>query len=148
MRERRLWPAKRRIALRGGRRQPDYAGLPIILIIDEDVHSRELVATVLQEIGVSILEAVDVREALERAVAEPRPHLILIDLHLSDGSALDVVRALKRDRRSRHIPIAALGREISAPERQAATIAGCAAFIDEPVLPDDVVALARRLLAG
>ncbi len=144
--ERRFTP-ERRLVSRGGRRDRDHEGRPIVLVVDDHVDSRDLMAAVLQEVGVAIAEAGTGAAALERVAMEPRPSLIMIDLSLPDRHGTDVVKALKADAAVRHIPVIALSASVMASDKDAAAAAGCAAFIEKPVLPDAVVSLVRRLLA-
>jgi two-component system cell cycle response regulator DivK len=145
--ERRHSP-ERRLVPRGGRRDADYTGRSVVLVIDDHVDSRDLMAAVLQEVGVTIAEAGTGADALRRAAIEPRPALILIDLSLPDCHGTEVVRALKSDAETRHIPVVALSASVMPADKAAAASAGCAAFIEKPVLPDEVVAMVRKLLAG
>jgi two-component system, cell cycle response regulator DivK len=146
--DRRTASGARRTASRGGRRAADNAGRPLVLVVDDHVDSRELLSTVLLELGVSIAEAGTGKEALQRLAIAPAPDLILIDLSLPDCSGTDVVRALKLNPATRHIPVIALSASVMAPDKAAAAAAGCAAFIEKPALPDDVVRMVRRLLSG
>lgn len=148
MTERRQAVSDRRLARRGGRRQDDHAGKPVVLITDDHTDSRDLLATVLQEVGVTVAEAPTGQEALRRAMADPLPSLILMDLSLPDVHGADVVRALKAHPRTRDIPVVALTASVTPADKAAAREAGCAAFLEKPVMPDEVISLARRLLAG
>ncbi len=145
--ERRFSP-ERRLVLRGGRRDRDHSGRPIVLVVDDHVDSRDLMAAVLQELGVAIAEAGTGADALTRAAADPRPALILIDMTLPDRHGTEIVRLLKADAGTRDIPIIALSASVMASDKEAAAKAGCAAFIEKPVVPDEVVGMVRRLLAG
>ena len=138
---------ERRLVPRGGRRDADYSGRPVVLVVDDHVDSRDLMAAVLQEVGVVIAEAGTGADALKRATLEPRPALIMIDLALPDCHGTEVVRRLKSDPDTRDIPIVALSASVRASDKEAAATAGCAAFIEKPVLPDSVVILVRKLLA-
>ena len=133
--------------LRGGRREADYEGRPVVLVVDDHVDSRDLMAAVLQEVGVAIAEAGTGAGALERVAMEPRPSLIMIDLSLPDRHGTEVVKAFKADPAVRHIPVVALTASVMPSDKDAAAAAGCAAFIEKPVLPDTVVALVKKLLA-
>lgn len=146
--ERRTFPADRRAAPRGGRRRIDHTGRPVVLIVDGHVDSRDLLATVLQELGVTIAEASTGAEALDRLGTTPLPSLILIDLALPDGHGSDIVRALKADAATRDIPVVALSAAVTAQDKARATNAGCVAFIEKPLLPDNVIALVRRVLSA
>ena len=138
----------RRAAPRGGRRTADHSGRPVVLIVDDHVDSRELLATVLQEAGVTVAEAGTGKEAVERVALSPVPSLILIDLALPDCHGTAVVRTLKQSDGTRHIPVVALSASVMAPDKEAAAQAGCLAFIEKPLIPDDVVSMVRRVLDG
>ena len=138
----------RRLTARGGRREQDYAGRPLVLIVDDHADSRELMAAVLGEIGVVIAEAGTGRDALRRVAGTPQPMLILIDLSLPDCHGADVVRALKSDPETAGIPVVALTAAVLPADKERAASAGCAAFIAKPVLPEDVVNIVRRLLTA
>jgi CheY-like chemotaxis protein len=146
--DRRTFSAERRAAPRGGRRRVDDTGRPVALIVDRHVGSRDLLATVLQELGVTIAEAGTGAEALDRLGSTPLPSLILIDLALPDCHGSDVVRALKADAATRDIPVLALSAAVTAEDKARAANAGCVAFIEKPLLPDNVIALVRRVLSG
>ena len=147
MSERRRSPDRRQTA-RGGRRDADHSGRPVVLVVDDHADSRELMAVVLQEIGVAMAEAATGREALRRAASRPIPQLILIDMSLPDCHGTDVVRVLKQDDRTFNIPIVALSASVMAADKEAAAAAGCLAFIEKPAMPDEVVRIVRRVLSG
>ena len=140
--------ADRRKAQRGGRREDDHAGRPVILVVDDHADSRELVATVLLDLGVAVAEAATGAEALLRTWSKPYPHLVLIDLALPDCHGTDVARTLKQDRRSREIPVIALSASVMAADKERAAQAGCADFIEKPVTLDLMVAVVRRALGA
>ena len=140
--------ADRRRAQRGGRREDDHAGRPVILVVDDHDDSRELVATVLLDLGVAVAEAATGAEALLRAWSKPYPHLVLIDLALPDCHGTDVARTLKRDQRSSEIPVIALSASVMAADKERAAEAGCTEFIEKPVSPDTLIALIRRVLGA
>ena len=82
----------------------DHEGRPVVLVVDDHVDSRDLMAAVLQEVGVAIAEAGTGAAALERVAMEPRPSLIMIDLSLPDRHGTEVVKALKADAAVRRHP--------------------------------------------
>ena len=120
----------------------------MVLIVDDHVDSRDLMAVVLQELGVTIAEAGTGADALRRASQHPVPALVMVDLSLPDCHGTEVARALKAAGSTRDIPVVALSASVTASDKEAAAAAGCAAFIEKPLLPDEVIEMVRRLLNG
>jgi hypothetical protein len=57
------------------------------------------------------------------------------------------VRKLKEDVRTRDIPVVALSASVMAADKERAAEAGCAEFIEKPVIPDTLIDVIRRVLA-
>ena len=62
-----------------------------VLIVDDNQHLREILASILRHSGYQPLEAATGKEAIRKAVAE-KPQVILLDLDLPDIKGLDVAR--------------------------------------------------------
>jgi len=78
---------------------------PTILIVDDE---RDLVSTIqfsLEREGWRTRVAHDGRSALETAMGDPTPDLILLDLMLPDMSGTDICRELRAADRTKEIPI-------------------------------------------
>jgi two-component system cell cycle response regulator DivK len=110
-----------------------------ILIVDDNVDSRELVVKVLKNRDYQTIEAVDGEDALEKAEAT-RPDLILMDLSLPKLDGYEVTRRLKRQEALQDIPIVALTAHAMKGDREKALEAGCEGYISKPInvraLPD------------
>jgi signal transduction histidine kinase/DNA-binding response OmpR family regulator len=75
-----------------------------VLVVDDDEISRYLLRGVLAAARCTVHEAVHGREALEHAV-EQRPDAIFLDLLMPDVTGFEVLERLKRDPRTREIPV-------------------------------------------
>jgi two-component system response regulator AtoC len=74
---------------------PDEATLPPgceILLLEDDTPLRKRIAAHLRNLGAEVTEAVTLEEA-RRLLRELRYEFALVDLHLPDGEALDLLRA-------------------------------------------------------
>jgi two-component system cell cycle response regulator DivK len=118
---------------------------PLILVVDDYQDAREMYAEYLQFSGFRVAEARNGNEALEQAFAL-QPDLILMDLSLPGMDGWEATRQLKRDDRTRHIPIVALTGHALAGASEGARKAGCDSFVTKPCLPDDLVVEIRRML--
>ena len=103
-----------------------------ILIADDRDASRELLRTVLQAEGYSVVEAADGAEALAKAQAVT-PHLILLDLQMPLMDGFAVAATLRQDTRFAHTPIVALTASAMQGDRERALATGFTAYITKPV---------------
>jgi two-component system cell cycle response regulator DivK len=120
--------------------QPD-----LILLVDDYQDGREMYADSLRFAGYRTLEASSGPEALQLAF-DRNPSLILMDLSLPGIDGWEVTARLKKDTRTRHIPIVALTAHALQEERERAERAGCDAFVAKPCLPEELLAQVQRLL--
>jgi two-component system KDP operon response regulator KdpE len=119
-------------------------GGPHILLVEDDDATRRSVAANLVAHGYRLVEAGDVRTALERWEAS-RPDVILLDLGLPDADGLVLIRRVRRDATT---PILVLSARDAEPDKVAALDAGADDYVTKPFgLPElraRVGALIRR----
>lgn len=117
----------------------------LILLVDDYQDGREMYADSLRFAGYRTLEASSGLEALQLAF-DRQPSLILMDLSLPGMDGWEVTARLKKDPRTRHIPIVALTAHALQEERELALRAGCDAFVAKPCLPEELLSEVQRLL--
>jgi len=118
---------------------------PLVLVVEDYQDAREMYAAYLQFSGFEVAEAGNGVEAIEKT-HELLPDIVLMDLALPRMDGWEATRRLKKDERTRHIPIVALTGHALAGHAEGAREAGCDAFVTKPCLPDALVAEIRRLL--
>jgi two-component system, cell cycle response regulator DivK len=101
-----------------------------ILVVDDESGLQKLVRRRAEREGLEVLEALTFADGLALAIAE-RPDLVLLDLHLPDGTGLALLEQLKGDPRTAHIPVVAWsGSDIIESETEVLK-AGAAAYFDK-----------------
>ena len=75
-----------------------------VLVAEDDPSTRELIDIALQDAGYDCVLAADGRAALEQARAT-RPDLVLLDVGMPVMTGDEVHRELRRDPRTRYIPV-------------------------------------------
>lgn len=103
-----------------------------ILIVDDKATSRELLRTVLEKQGYTIIEAGDGEEALQKARAD-NPDLILLDLQMPIRDGYEVLGELRQDPRYAALPIVALTASAMQGDREKALAAGFTGYLAKPV---------------
>jgi two-component system cell cycle response regulator DivK len=89
----------------------------------------------------------DSEQGYKLAVTE-RPDIILTDLEMPVDDRWEVVRRLKKDGQTGHIPIIALSAHALDSEREKAIASGCDEFDVKPIKFASLVATIRRLVAN
>lgn len=120
---------------------------PLVLVVDDVAHGREIFAEYLEFRGFRVATAADGQEAIERAF-ELQPDVILMDLSLPRIDGWEATRRLKQDERTRAIPIIALTAHALAAAHDKAKEVGCNAVVTKPCLPRDLEQEVRRQLAA
>jgi CheY-like chemotaxis protein len=77
---------------------------PRILVVDDEKHIRALLRQQLEEVGYSIIEAQNGREAIQLAGVE-RPDLIILDIMMPGLDGFEVTTILKQNNETADIPI-------------------------------------------
>jgi CheY-like chemotaxis protein len=116
---------------------------PLVLIVDDVDHGREICAEYLEFRGFRVATAADGLEALDKAF-ELLPDLILMDLSLPGIDGWEATRRLKQDERTHDIPVIALTAHALASAHDRAKEAGCDSVVTKPCLPKDLEAEVRR----
>lgn len=81
-----------------------YTGKLKLLVVEDDVDFRDVIAEFADDKEYEVLKASTGREALEIAKRE-RPSAIVLDLGLPDMDGVKVLEQLKDDLETRHIPV-------------------------------------------
>lgn len=123
----------------------DTPSPPRILLVDDYEDARVMYGHFLRMSGYQPIEAATGEEALQLAQAH-LPDLILLDMSLPGIDGWEVTTVLKRDERTRHIPIVALTAHALQAERQRTARVGCDGFLAKPCAPPDLLAEISRLL--
>jgi CheY-like chemotaxis protein len=106
-----------------------------ILLAEDNLLNRKIVFLQLKDLPVTIIEAVNGRQALEKATTE-RCDLILMDLRMPLMDGLEATRRIREHERANRlgpVPIYALTAHDSAADKQASREAGCTGFLSKPV---------------
>ena len=115
-----------------------------ILVVDDDLESRDLLCEVLEANGYLQVEAVGdglaAREALARDDDCP---IIIADLHMPNESGLDLLRNLRKQNAKHQIVL--MSSFISTTERKLARDLGAYALLDKPFRLSELLQVVSQL---
>ncbi len=115
-----------------------------LLIVDDEPDILEFLQVILEEEGYEVLTSTK-GEYLEQLHNGGLPQLILLDVLLSGKDGREIVRYLKSQDETKHIPVIMFSAHPSAEET--ARAAGAEDFIAKPFDIDDLLAKIARLLS-
>jgi two-component system cell cycle response regulator DivK len=118
---------------------------PLVLIVDDVQDNRTVYVLFLKFSGFRVAEAENGADALRQAEAL-MPDIIVMDLSLPVMDGWEATRRLKRDPRTKKIPVVVLTGHALPEHAQAAREAGCDLVITKPCLPDQLLDAIRRIL--
>jgi CheY-like chemotaxis protein len=118
-----------------------------ILVVDDDVDTRELIEWVLKRVGAEVTSVSSAREALD-VLEREKPHVLVSDIAMpeEDGYALlKKIRALPPERGGR-IPAIALTAHSLVQDRLQSLRAGFQSHVPKPVVPEELVEVVASII--
>jgi PAS domain S-box-containing protein len=116
-----------------------------VLVVDDDLDTREMVEVILQSAGARVDSAGAVEEALLR-LREPVPDVVVSDLAMPGGDGYALMRELRARGLVDRLVTIALTAHARAEDRERALGAGYEAHVAKPVEPAALAALVRELV--
>jgi len=104
----------------------------VILVVEDDEMSRDMVSRRLVKLGYVVLMAANGHEALEIARTQ-KPDLILMDVCLPGIDGVEATRLMRADLKTARIPVIALTALNTAVDVRRAIQAGCNDYETKPV---------------
>ena len=106
-----------------------------ILYIEDDQASSNLVTGVIeQKVFLDLITAATGQDGIDSALQQS-PDLIIVDIGLPDMSGMDVLKTLRSNSATAHLPIIALSARASEKDIQEGLSAGFDSYLTKPVLP-------------
>ncbi len=131
---------------RGDREGKISLSTAVLVNVDDHEAARYARTRVLQQAGFLVHEAATGVSAMQ-LIAEVRPDLVLLDVHLPDVNGIEVCRRIRaRDEGTGMIILQVSASAVSAPHATAALNIGADGYLIEPVDPDVLVATVRAFL--
>jgi CheY-like chemotaxis protein len=121
--------------------------MPSCLIVEDHGDTRDGYAEYLSLCGFEVLTAADgvgFRDVIDRVI----PDVVVMDIQLPETDGWDLTAELRRDQRTRDIPVVIVSARVQAGDRERSIRAGCDAFLGKPCDPHDLVDAINRLISA
>jgi two-component system phosphate regulon response regulator PhoB len=127
------------------RRQRNIPSRPLVLVVDDHDDTRELYVQSLVVFGFEAIAAADCEQACRQAW-DFHPDIVVTELAMRGADGWQLIHDLKREARTREIPVVLLTGHAAPSLRERAEDEGCAAFFVKPCLPDELATGLRHVL--
>ena len=119
--------------------------MPTILYADDDREQLDFMRLMLESRNHRFLEAGDGQQAINK-VHLLIPDVVVLDLLMPAIGGFDVLKAIKADSMTRHIPVIVLSAWPTGDNRERARQAGAVAFVPKPYQPKHLMQMIDRAL--
>ena len=116
-----------------------------ILVVDDSLSMRQMVAHTLQQAGHAVREASNGREALTAARAA-RVDLVVTDVNMPEMDGISLVRALRAEPSYKYTPILVLTTESGDAKKQEGKAAGATGWLVKPFSPDQLLKVVAKVM--
>jgi twitching motility two-component system response regulator PilG len=119
---------------------------PRVLVVDDSATVRRLVSLALDRLGCQVVTASGGLEALG-AMSHTAPDLVLLDVGLPNLDGHQICRAIKRNEKTRGVPVIMLTGRDGLMDRLRGKMAGAAEYLTKPFDPKALTAVVSRYIA-
>jgi chemosensory pili system protein ChpA (sensor histidine kinase/response regulator) len=120
---------------------------PVIMVVDDSLTVRKVTGRLLEREGYRVLMAKDGVDALEQ-MKDTLPDVMLVDIEMPRMDGFDLSKAVRRDPRTRAIPIIIVSSRTADKHRRHAAEIGVNAFLGKPFEESDLLDHISRHLSG
>ncbi len=117
----------------------------LVLIVDDEPQVLQLLKRVLERAGFETV-AVDDGTAAHATAVDSRPDIILLDVNLGTTTGDHVLTELRRDFRTRLIPVVFLTARSSIKDKVEHLMAGADDYVTKPFIGEELVARLRAVI--
>lgn len=119
--------------------------MPKILTADDSASMRQMVSFTLKGAGYQVVEAVDGKDALQKAQKE-KADLVLTDVNMPNMDGITLVKQLRTLPDYKFTPILLLTTESALDKKQEGKAAGATGWLVKPFNPDQLLSTIKKVL--
>ena len=114
-----------------------------VLIVDDSLTVRKITGRLFEREGYRVITAKDGNDALEQ-MEETLPDIVLSDIEMPRMDGFDLLRSLRADERTAHLPVIMITSRLATKHRDHAFKLGANAYLGKPYDEDELLALVAR----
>ena len=114
-----------------------------VLLADDDVRNIYSLTRVLEKFKMKVIPAMDGKEAVKLLKEHPATDIVLMDIMMPEMDGLEAIRAIRKEGKTKSIPIIAVTAKAMSGDRENCIAAGASDYISKPIDTDQLIALLR-----
>ncbi|MEZ0539699.1 response regulator [Fibrella arboris] len=114
-----------------------------VLVADDDVRNIFSLSKALEQYNMTVIAALDGKEALQKLNEHPEIDLVLLDMMMPQLDGYETARHIREEFRWKSLPIIAVTAKAMTGDREKCLQAGASDYITKPVDIDQLVSLLR-----
>jgi len=116
-----------------------------IMIIDDSISLRQVVAIALGNAGYDVLEACDGQDALAKLTGQ-KIHLMICDVNMPNMDGISFLKALRLNPGYKFTPVIMLTTESGEEKKKEGQAAGARAWVVKPFKPEQLLVAVSKLI--
>jgi len=117
---------------------------PVILIVDDETSTRQIVRKYLETLDVDIIEAVDGKNALD-VLQSTEPHMVITDLNMPNLDGFGLLEEIRNNPKTKHLPVLVLTWGTMEMCEKAIRM-GADDYISKPLEPHEFIPRVRKFI--
>ena len=114
-----------------------------VLVADDDVRNIFSLSKALEQYNMTVVAALDGKEALQKLTEHPGIDVVLLDMMMPQMDGYETARKIRQDRRWKNLPVIAVTAKAMTGDREKCIQAGASDYITKPVDIDQLISLLR-----
>ena len=119
-----------------------------VLVVDDDEDTAQLIQKALHAFGMKTLLAHNREQIVNALGAKPLPHLVLLDVMMSDANGFDVLNRIRHHPALGKLPVLMLTALGDRKDITRGLLLGADGYLTKPVLPSVLMQAIETVLAG
>lgn len=114
-----------------------------VMVVDDAYSDLKLMESILHSAGHQVVSYADGAQLEERLLAE-QPDVLLLDIVMPNRNGYEILRALKKDERTRRTPVVLVTSKTQESDRLWGKRQGADEYVSKPFTPEQLLTVVRR----
>jgi twitching motility two-component system response regulator PilH len=115
-----------------------------VMLVDDAASDLKLMESILAGAGHQVVSYADGAQLEERLLAD-QPDVVLLDIVMPNRNGYEILRAIKKNERTRHTPIVLVSSKNQESDRVWGRRQGADEYVGKPFTPEQLLTVVRRL---